>query len=85
MPTSVRLDPETEVILQRLARRSARSKSDILREAVRRMAEEPAESADSSGPYALISDLVGIVSGPGNLARNHKKTYRELLAEKHRR
>lgn len=85
MPTSVRLDPETEVILQRLARRSGRSKSEVLREAVRRMAEEPTEMLGSSGPYALISDLVGIASGPGKLAREHKKLYRERLKEKHSR
>ena len=85
MPTSVRLDPETEMLLQRLARRSGRSKSEILREALHRMAEEPPEAAASNGPYSLISDLVGIVGGPTTLARDHKKIYRDALAKKHRR
>lgn len=85
MPTSVRLDPETPLLLQRLARRSGRSKSEVLREALRRYAEEP-EPSENSGFYALIADLVGTAhGGPEALAREHKNTYLEALKGKHRR
>jgi len=85
MPTSVRLDPETEALLKRLARRSGRSKSAVLREAVRRMAEAPSEAAEGETVYSMISDLVGVASGgPKTLAREHRKTYRNALAQKHK-
>jgi len=86
MPTSVRLDPDTEALLKRLARRSGRSKSEVLREALHRMAAEPAAANENGGPYSLIPDLIGVVSnGPAGLAREHKKAYRDALAKKHRR
>jgi len=85
MPTSVRLDPETELLLRRLARRSGRSKSDVLREALHRMAERSAEVEAEASVYSLIRDLVGAARrGPADLARRHKQAYREALARKHR-
>ena len=86
MPTSVRLDPETELLLKRLARRSGRSKSEILRDALDRMAERSATEADETSVYSLIPDLVGAAGeGPADLARRHKQAYRDSLARKHRR
>jgi predicted DNA-binding protein len=87
MPTSVRLDPETELLLKRLARRSGRSKSEVLREALHRMAERSvAEVEAEASVYSLIPDLVGAArQGPPDLARRHKQAYRESLARKHRR
>ena len=85
MPTSVRLDPETEALLEELTWRSGRSKSEVLREALHRLAESTG-SGDRSGPYALISDLVGSArGGPATPAREHKKAYRAALTAKHRR
>lgn len=85
MPTSVRLDPDTQLLLQRLARRSGRSKSEVLREALRRYAEEP-EPSENNGLYALIADLVGTARGGAEaLAREHKNAYLEALKRKHHR
>ena len=85
MPTSVRLDNETEVLLQRLAHRSGRTKSDVLREALHHLAAEQEKSALPNGPYALISDLLGIAQGgPKDLARRHKRAFRERLANRTR-
>ncbi len=86
MPTSVRLDPETESLLNRLARTRQQTKSDILREALHRLAQaEQAEEADYS-PYDRIADLVGIArSGPDDLARQHKRAFQDLLITKKRR
>lgn len=86
MPTSVRLDTETEALLRRLARTSGRTKSDILREAVVHLAEEHAASTPANSPYTLISDLVGIANGgPGDVARRHKHAFREALSGRGRR
>ena len=86
MPTSVRLDTETDTLLRRLARTSGRTKSDILREAVVRLAEEQEASSSADSPYALISDLVGIVGGgPPDMARRHKQAFRESLSNRARR
>ena len=86
MPTSVRLDTETETLLRRLARSSGRTKSDILRDAVVRLAEEHAASSSADSPYALIADLVGVArGGPRDLARGHKQAFRDALSNRTRR
>ena len=86
MPTSVRLDTETEALLRRLARTSGRTKSDILREAVVRLAEEHEASSSADSPYALISDLVGIArGGPPDMARRYKRAFRDTLSKRARR
>ena len=85
MPTSVRLDTETETLLRRMARTNGRTKSDILREAVVRLAEEHSASSPADGPYALIADLVGIArGGPRDVARGHKQAFRDVLSNKAR-
>lgn len=86
MTASVRLDTETETLLRRLARTSGRTKSDILREAVVRLTEEHAASSSADSPYALIADLVGIAQGgPRDVARGHKRAFRDALSNKARR
>ena len=86
MPTSVRLHTETETLLRRLARTSGCTKSDILREAVLRLAEEHETSSGADSPYALISDLVGIASGgPPDMAQRHKQAFRDTLSNRARR
>lgn len=84
MPTSVRLDNETEALLQRLARHSGRTKSDVLREALHHLATEE-YGVPSNAPYALISDLLGTAQGgPNDLARQHKRAFRDILANRAR-
>jgi predicted DNA-binding protein len=83
MPTSVRLDPETEALLRRLARSSGRTKSEIIREALHRMATGSAEAAEPESVYHTIEDLVGIADdGPEDLAEDHKRRFREKLARR---
>lgn len=77
MPTSVRLDPETEALLRRLARASGRTKSGVIREALQRMAAAAGEVAEPATVYLAIEDLVGIAAdGPEDLAANHKSRFR---------
>jgi predicted transcriptional regulator len=84
MPTSVRLDPETESLLKQLARRSGQSKSAVLREAVHRMAAAANEAAANDSLFTKIADLAGVADGgPATLARDHKKAYRDALVHKH--
>lgn len=86
MPTSVRLDPETEALLKRLARSSGRTKSEVIREALHRMSGEERGAVQAGSLYHMISDLIGIAEdGPEDLARQHKKRYREKLRRKHNR
>ena len=86
MPTSVRLDPETEALLNRLAHTQRRTKSDILREALHRMAQDEQANETKQGPFAVVADLIGIAQGgPDDIARHHKQAFRDLLASKQRR
>lgn len=83
MPTSVRLDPETEALLNRLAHNHSRTKSDILREALHRLAQDEQVDEVDNGPYALVADLIGIAHGGSeDLARRHKQAFRDLLAKR---
>lgn len=83
MPTSVRLDAETQSLLQRLARVSGRTKSEVIRDALHQLASATSDAAEERSTYALIADLVGIADGgPDNLARDHKKYFRERLRGK---
>lgn len=85
MPTSVRLDPETESLLKRLARVSGRSKSEVIREALHRLSEEAQRSGKQEDLYHSIADLVGITDhGPEHLAREHKKRFQEKLKGRRR-
>jgi hypothetical protein len=86
MPTSVRLDPETETLLEQLARIHQRTKSEIMREALRRLALDTQVKDVDNEPHTLVADLIGIAQGgPDNLARRHKQAFRDLLASKQRR
>lgn len=77
MPTSIHLDPETEVLLARLARSSGRTKSEVIREALHRMSED-AHVGEPASLFHGIEDLVGSADvGPGDLARHHKQRFRE--------
>ncbi len=82
MPTSVRLDPKTEAVVRRLARQTRRTKSEVIREAIARMAEE-GNTPRPSSPYAAVEDLVGIArGGPPDLARRADEAFKDLLIRK---
>jgi len=62
MPTSVRLDPKTQKLVSRLVRQTRRTRSDVIREAIRRMAGQvPLPSSETA--YDRVADLVGIARG----------------------
>lgn len=61
MPTSVRLDDKTEAILLRLAAKSGKTKSAIIREAIERYERETTGSRPSL--YDELVDLIGVGHG----------------------
>jgi hypothetical protein len=86
MPTSVRLDSKTEAMVRRLAQRTHRTKSAVIREALERLARDEQDFRTTPGPYGSIADLIGIASGgPPDLARRSGQAFRQLLVARGRR
>lgn len=83
MPTSVRLDATTESIIRRLARRTGATKSEIIREAIGRLAEDASVPLKGRTVYDDIADLVGIArGGPGSRAGRSEEILRERFSRK---
>lgn len=84
MPISVRLDPKTESLVNRLAKQTGRTKSEVIREAL--MALFRAEGEARSNPYEAIAHLIGCArGGPTDLSeRTGEKLRKLLLARAHR-
>ncbi len=84
MPTSVRVDAETEALLERAAHLRAESKSQLIRMAVRQFCAQLLTSKTMT-PYESIKDLLGCAEGPRDLARHAKRYLREGLLRDHNR
>jgi len=84
MPMSVRLDRETEALVWRLSRSTRRSKSEVIRDAIRRLGDgdslKPAQSV-----YEQIADVVGIArGGKRHYAARSEEVLRRLFARRRR-
>lgn len=82
--TSVRLDTKTERALDRMAKLTGKTKSDLIREAVQRMTARAARDS-GRGPtaYDRLADLIGLVDrGPGERAARSEEILRQLFARK---
>ena len=86
MPLSVRLDPETERVVKRLAHRRRQTRSDIVREAIAAFAEEhAAPSGEQSTAWELVRHLVGAAdSGGRQLSEDTGAKFRWLVQAKAR-
>jgi len=83
MPTSVRLDPETERLLSRLARKRSQSKSDVIREAIESLSRQDEAVPKDETLFERISDLVGCVDGgPPDLSKRTGEKFREILTSR---
>lgn len=60
MALTVRMSPETERALNRIAKRRKLSRSDVVREAIARYDEAQGELPDQ-GPYGAWVDVIGVV------------------------
>ena len=82
MPTSVRLEPETERLLERLAKEKSQTKSEVIREAIETLAERESKSNQHENSLEKIQDLVGCVrGGPKDLSSDTGRKFREALVK----
>jgi Arc/MetJ-type ribon-helix-helix transcriptional regulator len=85
MPTSVRLDPETERLLRRLERRRASPRSAVLRDAIRCLAkQELAGDAELSHWDALRPFIGQVDSGGLSLSTKTGRQFTDLLTSRRR-
>jgi predicted DNA-binding protein len=83
MPTSVRLDAETEELIRRLAKKRGMTKSEVVREALEEWVDRENEKPEK--PYDAIEHLIGIAdSGGQGLSERTGERFRRLLEEKRR-
>lgn len=83
---TVRLDVATEVALKRLATRRGQTKSEVIRDAIARLAGE-GEAGEGERPsaYRRLQPFLGIAdSGGRQLSTETGKKVREVLQEKQR-
>ncbi len=79
--TTVRLDTPTEAILRRLASRRGQTKSDVIRDAIARLAAEDEELS----AYDKLRPFIGVVDTGGHqLSRDTGRRLKDLLAERQR-
>ncbi len=81
MATSVRMDLETERLLDQLARENGVSKSQVIRDAVRVAAGKARSARRAERPYDAIREIIGSVrGGPSDLSEATGARFRRLLA-----
>lgn len=79
---TVRLDVKTETALKRLSLRRGQTKSEVIRDAITRLAEEEGERVSAA---ERLQSFIGIVdSGGRQLSESTGQKLRELLEEKRR-
>ena len=86
MPFSIRLDPDTEKKIRRLAKATARSKSAVVREAMAHYDPDGA-GASKAGDSAFdrLTAFVGVVrTGGADFSRDTHAKYGAAVARKHR-
>jgi len=85
MPLSLRLDADTERLVNRLARSRGQSKSEVLREALRALAREQRTSRLGPTLHDAIAHHIGCFdSGGMNLSVKTGRRFAELLDERRR-
>jgi hypothetical protein len=86
MPLSVRLDPKTESVVKRLARRHKQTQSAVVREAIAAYArDEAAHPPEPSSPWEALRHLVGVAnSEDGRLSQDTGERFRALVQKKAR-
>jgi Arc/MetJ-type ribon-helix-helix transcriptional regulator len=78
---SVRLSRDEERLVRRVARRRNTTVSDVVRDAVSRLAETDAQKRLS--PYEQIADLIGLVSDlPADLSERTGERFAQIAREK---
>ncbi len=85
MPTSVRLDEKTGKLVERLARETDRTKSEVIREAISAYGRNRKKS-DARSLFEAIAPYVGIASGgPPDLSEQTGRKFVEALRHRETR
>ncbi|HEU5406577.1 MAG TPA: ribbon-helix-helix protein, CopG family [Nitrospira sp.] len=85
MPLTVRIDVKTERLIQRLARKRGRSKSDVIRDAIGILAKQIQGQEETECPYETVRDLIGSIrGGPPDLSVRTGKHFRRKVHAKSR-
>jgi len=86
MPFSLRLDPETEAKIRRLSAATARSKSQIVREAVAQYeVDSHLANGAASSAFDRLKPFLGTVStGGANHSKDTHRKYRVMIRQKQR-
>lgn len=86
MTISVRLDPQTQAVLDRLARARGISRSQVVRESLAGVAAAAggADAERPRTPYERAKHLLGCFSGPADLARRAEARLASVIGERHR-
>lgn len=80
---TVRLDVTTESALKRLSALRGQTQSEVIRDAIARLADEEGEQVSA---YQRLQPFLGVAdSGGKQLSENTGKQLRELLEEKRKR
>ncbi|HEY3123459.1 MAG TPA: ribbon-helix-helix protein, CopG family [Thermoanaerobaculia bacterium] len=86
MTTSVRMDAETERLLEDLARERGLTKSEIIREAVKLAARTRPRRRAAERPCDALRGVIGSVrGGPPDLSERTGMRFRELLLDRTRK
>ncbi len=86
MTMSVRMDAETERLLENLARERGSTKSEIVREAVRLAARRRPRSRTARPLQDAFRGLIGSVrGGPPDLSERTGERFRKLLLDRRRK
>lgn len=82
MTATVRLDPETDALLRRLAQKRGCTASEVIRQGIRALA---ASEPPTVRPYRAVKHLIGCVrSGRSDLSERTGDRFYELLVSKRR-
>ena len=85
MPISVRLDPKTERAVRSLARRTGRTRSQVIRDAIQRLAAAESETRQGPMAFEMWKDAIGCAEGgPPDLSERPGDHFRSLLLSKRR-
>jgi hypothetical protein len=84
---SVRIDPKTQRLVARLARRRGRTRSDVVREAIAELAAREEGLAQDETPYEKVRHLIGCVkdAAPDLSEGTGERFYRMLVEDRKRR
>ena len=86
MPFSLRLDSATEAKIRRLSAAAARSKSQIVREAVAQYeADGHATGEAAASAFDRLKPFIGTIStGGANYSKDTHRKYRDVIRRKQR-